>query len=47
MTELNTTGNCRGGMHTEDVPLGSNVIPILVAAQILLNAQISRILAAT
>ena len=35
-------------MYNGDVPLGSNVIPILVDAQlILLNAQISWILAAT
>ena len=32
-------------MHSEDAPLRSNVIPILVA--MLLNAQISDILAAT
>ena len=36
----------RGGMHNEDVPLGSNVNTILVAAPMLLDAEISGILPA-
>ena len=36
-----------GGMHNEDVPVGSNVKPILVTAQMLSNAQMSEFLAAT
>ena len=34
-------------MLNEDVPLGSNVTPVLVAAPLLLNAKISELLAAT
>ena len=43
--EFHTLG--LGDMLNEDVPLGSNVTPVLVATPLLLNVKISELLAAT